>query len=399
MKNNLKKKLKWIFLSLSFLIISLLVFIFYPKDKKTKIEYVTVAIQKGDLEKKVEATGTINPVNIVNVGTQVSGIIKKIYIDFNDRVKKGQILAELDKSVLLSNKESAKAKMEKALTQKELAALEVKRLQELFSKKYIARAELDKAEAEFKSCLADYNVTLSEYKKANTNLSYAIILSPVSGVVISREVDEGQTVSASLQAPELFKIAEDLTKMQIETSISEADIGFIKPKQQVTFTVDAFQNETFEGQVRQIRLNPESQENVVTYTVVINIENSDLKLLPGMTAFTTILINKKKDILKIPNTAFSFKGPKTSLEKKSKEKTSSQEAILYLLKENQTIKKIKVFKGVSNDSETEIISSEINENDLVIEDILGEDLKVENQRLKERAKGFMLRKGISGGKK
>jgi HlyD family secretion protein len=395
---NLKLSKKWLIIFVIIIAAGLFLYKFSFKDQTIKTEYVTVPIKKGIIEKKVEASGTINPVNIVNVGTQVSGIIKKIYIDFNDQVKKGQLLAELDKSVLLANKETAEAKMDKAKTQKKLAALEVKRLKELFAKDYIAQAELDQAETKLKSLEADYNSAYSEYKKAKTNLSYAIIRSPVSGVVISREVDEGQTVSASLQAPELFKIAEDLTKMQIETSVSESDIGTIRPGQEVYFTVDAYQNEIFKGKVKQIRLNPVNEENVVTYTVIINIDNSSMKLLPGMTAFTTILINHKENTLKVANTVFAFKWPEEDTKPKEKEKKSPLETTIYLLK-NESLVPVKIKKGISNDTETEISGPGITENDLVVEDILGSNLDLKNNKNSDRAQRLLLRRGLSSKRK
>lgn len=343
-------------------------FFVYKYFKKTDSKnYITTIVTKGDLSKEINASGIINPINVVKISTQVSGIIEKIYVDFNDQVKKGQILAELDKSILQNQLDIAASNLEKAKTAKELSGLNLKRTESLFKQNYIARAELDQANADYKTAKAIYDSAQAEYRKAQRNLSYAIIKSPVSGVVISKEVEAGQTVSASLQAPDLFKVAEDLTKMQIETSVSESDISSIKKGQEVEFTVDAYEYETFKGIVRQIRLNPTSDQNVVTYIVVIDIDNQDLKLLPGMTAFVTIVVDKKENVLKVSNNIFNFK----MIGNERKESNISKDkATIYKINDSGNITQIQVTKGLSNQVETEIISSELKEGDKIIEDIL-----------------------------
>lgn len=363
---------------------------FYLKGNKRAEEgnsYITSTVTKGDVIKEVSASGTINPVNVVDVGTQVSGTIEKTYVDFNDQVEKGQLLAELDKSVLETELKASNANLKKARATAELAKLELERTEELFKNNYIAKAELDQAKTSHKTAQAELESAKYNYEKAETNLDYTIITSPVSGVIISREVDEGQTVAASLQAPELFTIAEDLTKMQIEASVAEADVGIIKKGQEVTFTVDAYADETFTGAVKQIRLNPTTESNVVTYTVIINIENKELKLLPGMTAFISIIIDKREDALQVSNSVIDFEMPMPKEpQKQSKMKDGDREGehstpppaqmkgenevTLWLIDNAGQIKPVNVIKGLATSLNTEIISDEIKEGDVVIEDSL-----------------------------
>jgi len=342
---------------------------FFLKKDNSENQYITSQAVKGDIKKEIIATGTVNPVNVVKVGTQVSGTIEKIYADFNDKVKKGDLLADLDKSLLKTRIESAEAALKKAKVQKELAALEEKRIRELFDKEYVAEAELDKAKAAVKSAEADYKSAYANYKQAEINIGYTIIRSPVAGVIISREVDEGQTVAAGLQTPELFKIAEDLTKMQIEASISEADIGYIKKRQKVIFTVDAFEKDEFTGIVNLIRLNPATEQNVVIYTVIIEIDNSDMKILPGMTAFVKIIIAEKKNILKVRNSVFNVKLDIEDISGASV-LPASNETVIFRLTDKKEIEPVTVEKGLYNETETEIISDAIKEEDILIEDII-----------------------------
>ncbi|MES2677478.1 MAG: efflux RND transporter periplasmic adaptor subunit [Pseudomonadota bacterium] len=359
---------------LAIIIIGLIVsgFFGFKFFKKESLNYITHPITKGTLVKQIQASGTINPVNIIDVGTQVSAIINKIYVNYNDQVKEGQILAQLDTSLLENQVGIDKGSLDKTKASRDLAKLTRDRNKDLFISGYIAKAQLDQAETDFKSANADYASALAQYKKSVRNLNLATIKSPVSGVVVDREVQEGQTVAASLQAPSLFKIAKDLTKMQIETAISEADISQIKNDQVVNFTVDAYQDLNFQGVVNQIRLNPTSDQNVVTYTVIVNIDNSDLKLLPGMTAFINILIDKKDDVLKVPNAVFNFKNKEHFKDKENSTQLhlEKDQAIIYLLDANNKISAIKVNKGLSNELETQIISDKIKEGDKIIEDVL-----------------------------
>lgn len=277
----------------------------------------TVRVTKGDITRTVSATGTVNPVAMVLIGTQVSGTIKHIYVDFNSPVKQGQIIAEIDPSLFEAQVEQAKANvlaaranLKKAEATLADAARTLERNKALFAKDLIARSELDAAETNYQTALAQVGAAKAQLtqaeaalKSAETNLRYTKIVSPVDGVVISRNVDVGQTVAASFQTPTLFTIARDLTKMQINTNVAEADIGKIAVGQDVEFTVDAYPDETFHGKVSQVRLAPINIQNVVTYDVVILVDNPDLKLKPGMTANVSIITAEKKGVLKIPNAA------------------------------------------------------------------------------------------------
>ncbi len=271
--------------------------------------YVTAAITRGDVTQAVSATGTISPVKVVNVGTQVSGVVRDIKVDFNDRVEKGQVLAELDKSLLDAQLQQSKGSLANAEAALRLASANFSRNEGLFAKEYISRAEMDLARQQLEAAKAQVATAKGQVQRDTVNLGYSVITSPVSGVIISRDVDVGQTVAANFQTPTLFKIAEDLAKMQIDTSFSEADIGEITQGQRARFTVDAFSGKTFEGAVRQVRLNPSSVQNVVTYNVVVDFSNEDFSLLPGMTAFVTIDLKKSEAVLRMPNSVFGFRPP------------------------------------------------------------------------------------------
>lgn len=340
-----------------------------PSGEKFNIkDFDTEVVKKGDITKTITANGTINPVNVVEVGTQVSGTIEKIYVDYNDVVKKGQKLAELDTSVLKRSVTEAKATLKKAKSNLDLAELNYNRNRTLFQNNYIAKVDLDEAETEMKNSKEEYNIAKAQYDVAEINLGYAFINSPVSGVVISREVDVGQTVASSLSAPTLFKIAEDLTKMQIETSVSEADIGSVKEGQAITFTVDSFPDKVFNGSIKQVRLNPTTSSNVVVYNVIIAINNDDKLLMPGMTAYVTIPIGEVKDVKKLSIVALRFNPTESILkvmgiEEKPAKKNGS--IILYKLVGKKVIP-IYATTGLSDLSQIEIKSDDINEGDLII---------------------------------
>ena len=339
------------------------IFIFGGEENK-RAEYSLVNISRGDLRQVVTATGEIQPVNTVNVGSQVSGTIDNLYVDFNSTVKKGDILLTIEPSVLQATVDEANASLISAKSQRDYAKNEYERNKMLYADGFISRAEMEQSETTYQQAEQSVKRMQSQYERAVTNLGYATIISPVDGTVISRKVDVGQTVAASFQTPDLFEIAEDLTKMQIETSVSEADIGVIKDGQPVTFTVDAYPTETFEGVVRQIRLSPTVTSNVVVYTVVIDVDNTDLRLKPGMTAFVTIIISEKENVWKAPNAAFlvrTFNGvadesvingatPKTHL----------------MLMRDENIVVVPYQKGLSTATETEIVSDEIQIGDKII---------------------------------
>ncbi len=270
-------------------------------------QYRTQTLEKGDVSQTVSANGTINPVTLVSVGTQVSGTVKKLYVDFNSKVKKDQILLELDDSLLAAQVRQSEASVQSAQASLDLAAANEKRSRDLFALQYVAQQDLDTAVQAKKAAEAALLSARAQLDRDRANLSYSVIRSPVSGVVVDREVDVGQTVAASLQTPTLFKIAQDLSKMQIDTNFAEADIGNIRVGQTVRFTVDAFENRHFIGVVKQIRLNPTTVSNVVTYDVVINVDNPEQILLPGMTAYVNIAVEERKDVLLVPNAALRFR--------------------------------------------------------------------------------------------
>lgn len=325
----------------------------------------TVSI--GDITKTITANGTINPVNVINVGTQVSGTIEKIYVDYNDVVKKGQRLAELDTSILTRSVNEAESSMKKTKANLDLVQLNYERTKELFKNNYIAKVELDQAETELKNAKEEYNIAKSKYDVAKINLGYAYIDSPVSGVVISREVDIGQTVASSFSAPTLFQIAEDLTKMQIETSVSEADIGSIKVGQDVEFTVDSYPSKIFEGKVKQIRLNPVTESNVVVYNVIIEISNEGRLLMPGMTAYVTIPIGEVTNVKKISTVSLRFNPDTRLLEIMGVKKPEREKGkiILYKLVGN-TVVPVQAKVGLSDLTQIEIECDDLKEGDQII---------------------------------
>lgn len=356
---------------LIFLIICLCLvgyFIFKPEKSKFNIkDFDLDTVSVGNITKTITANGTINPVNVINVGTQVSGTIEKIYADYNDTVKKGQRLAELDTSILEKSVNEANSTMKKTKADLDLVQLNYERTKELFKNNYIAKVELDQAETELKNAKEEYNIAKSKYDVAKINLGYAFIDSPVSGVVISREVDIGQTVASSFSAPTLFQIAEDLTKMQIETSVSEADIGSIKEGQKVEFTVDSYPSKIFEGTVKQIRLNPVTESNVVVYNVIIEIFNEDKTLMPGMTAYVTIPIGEVKNVKKISTVALRFSPDSRLLDVMGVEKPEREKGkvILYKLVGDKVVP-IQVKVGLADLSQIEIEGDDIKEGDKII---------------------------------
>ncbi len=272
-----------------------------------KVEYLTAPVQRGDLTVTVSATGTLNPVTLVNVGTQVSGTVKVLNVDFNSHVERDQVLARLDERTYAAVVRQSQANVASATASRALADANVKRSEDLYAKGYISRQDLDTARQQAATTGAQRDLALAQLDRDRTNLGYTVIRSPVAGVVVSREVDVGQTVAASFQTPTLFKIAQDLSKMQIDSSFAEADVGRIRVGQSVRFTVDAFPDRTFDGAVRQIRLNPTTVQNVVTYDVVVGVDNPDQVLLPGMTAYVNVILSEKRAVLAVPNAALRFR--------------------------------------------------------------------------------------------
>ena len=276
--------------------------------------YRTVAVERGSVVQSVSANGTLNPVVLVSVGTQVSGTVKKLYVDFNDQVKAGQPLLELDDALVAASERQSAANVINAQASLDLAQANETRMRALLAQEYVSRQEYDQAAQTLKSARAQLAQAQAANARDRANLGYTTIRSPVDGVVIDRVVDLGQTVAASFQTPTLIKIAQDLTEMRIDTSFAEADLGNIREGLPARFTVDAFPDRQFEGVVQQIRLNPTTQQNVVTYNVRISVANPEHILLPGMTAYVTIGVQSRDDVLLVPNAALRFK-PADSLGK------------------------------------------------------------------------------------
>lgn len=366
MKNKIKSVFKWIWRKKWWFLILVVVIVvpmlIFGGGKSKKSEYVTLQIGRGNLRQVVTATGEIQPVNTVSVGSQVSGTIDALYVDYNSKVKKGDLLLTIEPSVLQASVDEAKASLDSAISQRNYAQNEYKRNKELYASDFIARAELEQSQTTYEQAEQSVKRAQSQYDRAVTNLGYATITSPVDGTVISRKVDKGQTVAASFQTPDLFEIAEDLTRMQIETSVSEADIGVIKEGQAVTFTVDAYPTQTFDGVVRQIRLSPTTTSNVVVYTVVIDVDNTDLRLMPGMTAFVTIIVSEKNDVWKVQNAALLVRSFDGIIENAGDATPKTHLAI----KRGEEISLVPYEKGLVTATETEIISDGIAEGDLIV---------------------------------
>jgi HlyD family secretion protein len=271
-----------------------------PKYRKTKLD-------KGDVTATVTATGTLSAVITVSVGSQVSGICSKLYVDFNATVKKGQLLAELDPTPFQQAVDQGRANLEKSKVQLRMDEIALTRAKRLFADQLSAQSDLDTAQTNRDADLAAVSQATAALKSNETNLSYTKIISPIDGVVVSRTIDVGQTVAASFQAPTLFMIAQDLTKMQVLTNIDEADVGHIRNGQVAGFTVDAYPDQTFKGTVSQIRLSPQTVQNVVTYPVMLDVPNQDLKLMPGMTANVLVPVDVRHDALRVPNAALRFR--------------------------------------------------------------------------------------------
>lgn len=282
---------------------------YYQKTHQPKPEdlYRLDKITQGDIEQTVSANGTLNPVSLISVGTQISGIVKKLYVDFNDEVKKGQVLLELDDSLSRAQIQQSQASVRNAQASVDLAKANEARMRELFNQEFVSKQELDTSVQALRSARAQLDSARGLENRDQTNLNFTIIRSPVSGIVVNRVVDVGQTVAASFQTPTLIQIAQDLSKMQIDTSFAEADIGNIKVGQKARFNVDAFPNRNFEGVVKQVRLNATNTSNVVTYDVVISVDNSDQVLLPVMTAYVNIAVAQREQALLVPNAALRYK--------------------------------------------------------------------------------------------
>jgi len=333
---------------------------------KYEVTYSSEPVKKADISTSVTATGTIEPVTEVEVGTQVSGIIDKIYVDYNSPVKKGQLIAELDKTNLRSRLASAKAQLASAKSDYEYQKANLNRMKELHEKKYISDDEFESANLSYLKSKATYDAQQLSVAEAQTNLSYAYIYSPIDGVILSREVEEGQTVAAAMTTPTLFTIAQDLTDMRVIADVDEADIGGVKEGQRVTFTVDAFPNDQFEGSVTQVRKQATTSSNVVTYEVVIAAPNPDLKLIPGLTANIAIYTLEMHDVLCVSAKALRFTPKETTVGPNDViEPCDARNRVWY--RDGNTFRAIPVEVGASNGVLTQILSG-VNEGQVVIND-------------------------------
>jgi len=342
---------------------------FFFRDGEKEPKYRTEKVSRGDIRAAVTATGTMNAVVTVLVGTQVSGTIKTLYVDFNSPVKKDQILAQIDPATFQAQVDQARANLLAAganVEKAEAALLDARRTlgrnKTLYQKNYIAKSDLDTAETNEQATRAQVSAAKAQVQQARAaldfaenNLRYTRIVSPVDGTVISRNVDVGQTVAASFQTPTLFNIAQDLTKMQIDTNIDEADIGKIRIDQPVEFTVDAYPDETFLGKVFVIRNAPITVQNVVTYDVVVKVDNPDMKLKPGMTANVSVILEEKKGILRVPNAALRFKPAGTG-----GDFNGLKGPAVWILK-NGVPERSEVKTGISDGSDTEIVAGHLQE--------------------------------------
>jgi len=353
--------------------------------KKTPPTYTTAKVARGSIVAMVSATGTLNAVTTVQVGTQVSGTIQKLFVDYNSLVKKGQVIAQIDPAIFTSQVQQSQGNYQSALanlSKLKAAALDASRTltrnRQLLKEGIVSQGDFDTAETNYQQALAairaaEGNVlqTRGASRQAQTNLHYATIRSPVDGVVVSRNVDVGQTVAASFQTPTLFTIAQDLTKMQINTSVDEADIGKVKVGQTAIFTVDAYPEIQFKGVVSQVRIAPIITQNVVTYDVVIIVENRDLKLKPGMTANVSIEVMRKDNVLVIPSAALRFKPEDSGEETKqqsSARKSRSAKALphkVFVLEEGKPVR-VSVQSGITDNTHVEIVAGELHPGQEVI---------------------------------
>lgn len=337
------------------IIIAIIVWLFSGGKEEKQISFSFEKAAPANIQIGVTATGTIEPVTSVTVGTQVSGIVSRIYVDYNSVVKKGQVIAELDKTNLTSELNTAKANLASAQSSLNYETDNYKRYKTLYSKGLVSADEYESAKLSYEKALQTVVSQKEQLTKAQTNLGYATITSPIDGVVLSKAVEEGQTVAASFNTPELFSIAKDLKDMRVIADIDEADIGEVKEGENVKFTVDAFPNDTFEGVVTQVRQEATTTNNVVTYEVVISAPNADLKLKPGLTANVTIFTAEKNNVLSVPSKALRYTPTVETIGKKYKIQDCNGKNKVWTL-EGNVLKAHAVQIGISDGSHTEIIS-------------------------------------------
>lgn len=350
----MKNKKVWIAVA-ALAVIGLIIWLLMGNKKEEKVSFSTEKVAKTDIQTSVTATGTIEPVTSVTVGTQVSGIVAHLYVDYNSVVRKGQVIAELDKTNLISELNTAKANLNSQQSNLNYQKSNFSRYQTLYSKGLISANDFENARLSYQQAQQQVNTAKESVRRAQTNLGYATITSPIDGVVLSKSVEEGQTVAASFNTPELFTIAQDLTNMRVIADIDEADIGDVKVGQRVTFTVDAFPDDTFQGAVKQVRQQPTTESNVVTYQVVISAPNGNLKLKPGLTANVTIFTMEHNGVLAVSSKALRFTPNEALLNKDQTIQDVKAPHKLWTLKDN-VFKAHRVEVGTSNGTLTEILS-------------------------------------------
>ena len=335
-------------------IAALAVWLLSGDKKEEKITFDTAAVAPANIMNSITATGTIEPVTSVTVGTQVSGIVSKLFVDYNSVVKKGQVIAELDKTNLMSQLNTAKTQLATAQSQLNYQTANYKRYKTLFEKGLVAADDFDNAKLSYTQAKEQVASAKEEVQRAQTNLGYATITSPIDGVVLSKSVEEGQTVAASFSTPELFTIAQDLTNMQVVADVDEADIGDVKEGERVTFTVDAYPDDTFEGEVKQVRQEATTTNNVVTYEVVISAPNADLKLKPGLTANVTIYTAERKGVLSVPSKALRFTPQKETVGKMKIVDVANAKNKVWTIEGNSIVAH-KVNIGMTDGTNTQIV--------------------------------------------
>lgn len=335
-------------------IAALAVWLLSGGKKEEKITFDTAAVAPANIMNSITATGTIEPVTSVTVGTQVSGIVSKLFVDYNSVVKKGQVIAELDKTNLMSQLNTAKTQLATAQSQLNYQTANYKRYKTLFEKGLVAADDFDNAKLSYTQAKEQVASAKEEVQRAQTNLGYATITSPIDGVVLSKSVEEGQTVAASFSTPELFTIAQDLTNMQVVADVDEADIGDVKEGERVTFTVDAYPDDTFEGEVKQVRQEATTTNNVVTYEVVISAPNADLKLKPGLTANVTIYTAERKGVLSMPSKALRFTPQKETVGKMKIVDVANAKNKVWTIEGNSIVAH-KVNIGMTDGTNTQIV--------------------------------------------
>ena len=343
----------WI-IAAAMLVVAIGSWIFSGGQKNTEIQCATAAVTRANLQNSVTATGTIEPVTSVTVGTQVSGIVSKLYVDYNSKVTKGQVIAELDRTNLTSELNTAKANLSSAQSSLNYEKANHQRYETLYKKGLVSADEYENARLSYEKAVQQVKTAQESVKKAETNLNYATITSPIDGVVLSKAVEEGQTVAASFSTPELFTIAQDLTNMRVIANVDEADIGDVKEGERVSFTVDAFPNDVFEGQVTQVRQEATTTNNVVTYEVVISAPNEQLKLKPGLTANVTIYTAEKQGVLSVSTKALRFTPTPETVGKMKIADCKGKNKLW--TKQGNTLQAHSVQLGMSDGIHTEILS-------------------------------------------